>query len=726
MQCSLTYKFFKIVNMTFFRTFLFGIAVLSTVTLVAQVDYETIQVKSNYSAGWGTNRTKLVSLIPGYTSVSDGSDDFTRSGTYKHLRTDSTGFFYVKKINDRWWLIDPDGYAGINMAVTSFSSSAIQNDYDITKRNGFNGTGNFLASESQTKSGYNLQNYVNFSFTRRLNFFLTYKNERKNYYSTPSSVQGSLDHILVFDPQFETFCDSRAKINVTPFATERDLLGWYTDNEINFNQDQLRNLVKDLLPGDPSRDSALAFAASKGLTEADCINYTTKVTETIKQEFATLLAERYFRIVSEAIRRYDTNHLIIGSRFHGRPRGIQGVVDASHNYMDVTSVNFYDRFTPNEQIARDTWTKDKPTLIGEFYIKDINQQKTAQSGAGWYVNSQAHRGYFYQNTCIELLQNKDYIGWQYFRFKDDDDGSNKGIVSNALVEYVEMTQYMEQLNKQVYRLIDFYDGIDRRPRKSTTISTVTAIEDTHVVPGSANTQNFGTADELEVLHHTVEANRRESFLKFDLSAYASKLKFLKNAQLEISITQSNEEQRYIFASGISETNWEENSLTGAIRQTSDDWRQGYNRMDFKKGVISTGKQLFDVTNWIADQPLNTTVSFKIHDITSSNTILKIASSEHSDQSMHPKLILTFWDESTAVPAVNNNSKVRVYPNPASDLLHFKAENLQSVDIYSLKGERLMTTTGESLNVSQLAGGLYIVKVEFAEGEVSYHKVTIQS
>lgn len=694
--------------------------------LFAQVDYQTIQVKSSYTGNWGTNRTKLVSMIPGYNQVEDGIDDFTRYGTYKHLKTDSTGFFYSRKIDGRWWMVDPDGYAGINMAVTSFSSSNIQNDYDITRRNGYNGTGNFLASESQTKSGYNTQNYANFSFTRRLNFFLTYKNVRKNYYETPSGVQGSLDHILVFDPQFETFCDDRAKVNVTPFADERDLLGWFTDNEINFNQDQLRNLVKDLLPGDPSRDSALVFAASKGLTEADCINYTSKVTEAIKQEFATLLAERYFRIVTESIRKYDKNHMILGSRFHGRPRSIQGVVNASHKYVDVTSVNFYDRFTPSEQITKDTWTVDKPCIVGEFYIKDINQQNKSQSGAGWYVNSQAHRGFFYQNTCLELLQSKNYIGWHYFRYKDDDDGSNKGMVSNALVEYLDMTRYMEELNKQVYRLCDFYDGIDRRPKKNTKTETVLSVADTYLIPGTSNSQNFGQATELEVRYHTTEANRREAFIKFDLTALKSKLPNLKKAVLEITCTDADQTERYIFASGISDTTWEESTLTGAVRQLNNDWRLGYNRLSFQKGLATTGQLVFDVTNWIADQPSQEMASFKIFDINSTASPIKIASREYANQTAHPRLVLTFWDDSTDVPSVHLNNKFNIYPNPVREMINIEGDDLARVELYSLKGERILSATENQINVSHVESGIYLLKVLCNAGISSFYKLSIVS
>jgi len=629
-------------------------------------------------------------------------------------------------MDGRWWMIDPDGYAGINMAVTSFSSANIQNDYDITRRLGYNGSGNFLASESQTKSGYNLQNYPNFSFTRRINFFLSYKNVRKNYYTTPTAVQGSLDHILVLDPQFEIYCDNLAATNVAPFADERDLLGWFTDNEINFNQDQLRNLVKDLPVGDPSRDAALAWAAEKGLSESDCINYTTKVTEALKQEFAVLLAEHYFKTVAAAIRKYDSNHLILGSRFHGRPRAIPGVVAASHRYMDVTSVNFYDRWSPSEQIATSSWTADKPCLVGEFYIKDINQQTTAQSGAGWYVNSQAHRGYFYQNTCIELLKNKNYIGWHYFRFPDDDDGSNKGIVNRSGVEYVDMTRYMEEFNKQVYRIIDHFDGVKRQPDMATKNYTIGVVADTYVIPGTANTQNFATSTVLEVRHHTTEANRREAFLKFDVSSLKSKLPRLKNAVLVVSCTQSDVSARSLFASGISDVSWEETTLTGAVRQTSNDLRLGYNRLSFLKGAIPQDKLMFDVTNWLYDQPDQGIVSFKIHDLTSTNSSITIASREHSNPDLHPKLILTFWDDSTNIITRNENNGIfSIFPNPADKLLTIKGDDFAGLDLYSLKGVRLYSTNESRIDVSMYDRGIYLLNISNNSGQKSFLKVVLQ-
>ncbi len=697
-----------------------------SLTVSAQVDYETIQVKSNYYGGWGTNRTKLVSKIPGFTSKTDGSDDYTRYGTYKYLRTDSTGYFYAKKIDGRWWMVDPDGYAGINIAATSFTSSAIQDEYDIIRRNGYNGTGNFLSSESQTKSGYNFMNYSTFSFTRRLNFFLNYKNVRKNYYTTPAGVQGSLDHILVFDPKFEEYADNLANTNVTPFVEERDLLGWFTDNEINFNQDQLRNLVKDLPAGDPSRDSALVFAASKGLTENDCISYTSIVTESIKQEFAAKLAERYFRIVSAAIRKYDPNHLILGSRFHGRPRGIQAVVNASHKYMDVTSVNFYDKFAPDEQIANQSWTADKPCIIGEFYIKDINVFNTEQSGAGWYVNSQANRGYFYQNTCLELLKNKCFIGWQYFRFMDDT-GSNKGIVNTSRTEYTGMTAYMNELNKQVYSLCDFFDGKDRRPNYETIERTLNVNEDTYVIPGSSNTSNFGTEAELEICYNTTESNRREAFLKFDLTSVKELLPNLKHAELEVTCTVSDRAAHSIFASGIVDNSWSETSLTGAIRQANSDWKNGYNRIDFKKGAILKGLNSFDVTTWLANQSTSGTVSFKIHDFSAITDAVKIASKENGDINARPRLKLTFWDKSTAVATINDNRQENLaFPNPAKGSFRVMSNDVVELQLLTLNGQKLLDTNNSTMDVSGFSNGVYLVKATNKARDTQYSKLIIKN
>ncbi|MEI6555149.1 MAG: T9SS type A sorting domain-containing protein [Paludibacter sp.] len=708
------------------RFLLFFFLINLIISSVSALDFVQIQVKSSYTAGWGYNNTKIVSMISNYKSVTDGTDDFTRYGTYKYIRTDSTGFFYVKKIDGRWWMIDPNGYAGINMGVASMNSGSIQNDYDRIKNIGFNGVGNFIGNETQTKTGYNVQNYNLFSYTRALNFFLGYKNVRKNYYSnTPSTVDGSLDYVLVFDPKFTTYCDDQAKANALPFVNDRDMLGYFTDNEINFNQDQLQNLVRDLPAGDPSRDSALVFATSRGLTEADCINYTSKVTEQMKQDFATQMANHYYRTITAAIHKYDPNHLILGSRLNGRPRAIPGVVAASEKYMDVTSVNFYDKFTPNEQIAYSQWTNDKPCIVGEFYIKDINIFSATQPGAGWYVNNQASRGDFYQNTCIELLKSKCFIGWQYFKYQDDSD-SNKGIVNGSGVEYTDMTALMSELNKQVYHMCDFYDSKSRRPNYNTKVRTLTASQDTYVVPGSTNTTNYGTATELEVRNYTLESYRREAFFKFDLSSYKDSLKFLKHAELDLTCTTSDASVRSIFLTGLTDNSWNELTLTGTLRNANTDWSTGYNRLGYIKSAVSTGLQTFDVTNWITDKTKNGIVSFKIMDLTNTTAAIKIASHRYSDTTKQPKLVLTFYDTtSTGIDQIRNTSENRLSCNPATNQVTILGDDIKEVELLNLNGQLVYKSSEPVINLSPFSKGLYIVRISTTSGKNIINKLVIK-
>lgn len=45
-----------------------------------------------------------------------------------------------------------------------------------------------------------------------------------------------------------------------------------------------------------------------------------QITDEHREEFAGVVAERYYKVVSEAIRKYDPNHLYLGSRLHGKPK----------------------------------------------------------------------------------------------------------------------------------------------------------------------------------------------------------------------------------------------------------------------------------------------------------------------------------------------------------------------------------------------------------------------
>ena len=83
--------------------------------------------------------------------------------------------------------------------------------------------------------------------------------------------------------------------------------------------------------------------------------------------------------------------------------------------------------------------------------------------------------------------------------------------------------------------------------------------------------------------------------------------------------------------------------------------------------------------------------------------------------------LTLEDVTTSsIETYDENARIFIYPNPTSDKLNMASETEQQVlvSIFSLSGQKLMQqqmSTSESIDVSSLAKGIYIIKIN----ETSY-------
>ena len=91
--------------------------------------------------------------------------------------------------------------------------------------------------------------------------------------------------------------------------------------------------------------------------------------------------------------------------------------------------------------------------------------------------TQQERAEFYQTYTLRLLECKNFIGWHWFQYIDNDphpevifkeDGktwrdqssidANKGIVDNYHKPYETLMKAMYEVNSNVYRLIDHFDA----------------------------------------------------------------------------------------------------------------------------------------------------------------------------------------------------------------------------------------------------------------------------
>jgi hypothetical protein len=391
----------------------------------------------------------------------------------------ATGFFHTAKIGDRWWLVDPDGGLFICRGVTSVAplraagaQAALEKKFgsrtnwaiqttQLLRANGFNSVGAWAEIETLRGAPDPLV------YTRNWNFMSSYGRKRGGTYQKPGHTGYPNDCMFVFDPEFESFCDEHAR-QLAAGKNDPWLLGHFSDNELPLRPDALLKYL-----GLPERDAGHQAALHWLRARRGATAVTKDATEQDQRDFLAFVVERYFRIVSEAIRKYDPNHLFLGARFHGSDLRMPEVFRASGRFLDVVSVNYYNAWTPDPQ-RLEMWEREagKPVLITEWYVKGMDAGLPNVSGAGWVVRTQADRGRFYENFTLALLESKHCVGWHWFKYADNDPAdlqtdpsnrdSNKGIVSNRYEPYQALLGAMKRINERSHALVDFFDAAHAR------------------------------------------------------------------------------------------------------------------------------------------------------------------------------------------------------------------------------------------------------------------------
>jgi len=309
---------------------------------------------------------------------------------------------------------------------------------------------------------------------------------RYNYYSASHSKRGFNDEelnvlALIFDPYYLDYIDGIAQQCGAISRGKQNFIGWYLDNELQFRWDNDSKpgvYLKDwlVLPG--GEDHCQAGPYARKFAEDFMKDHygveplVQNVTQEMEDAFLLEVCRYYFRTASEAIRKYDPDHLILGSRLHGRPRHLSQVVKACAEYCDVVSINIYAMWEPQDSYFVDQYSQwvstwDRPFMVSEFYVRDANAtydgkpySKTGEGG-GWYVKGQQDRGRFYQGYTRKLTSYRNCVGWEWFQMTDDyaesyNGWNNKGIVSPKYQPYEESLGYMRRHNWNLYQIMDYY------------------------------------------------------------------------------------------------------------------------------------------------------------------------------------------------------------------------------------------------------------------------------
>ncbi len=212
--------------------------------------------------------------------------------------------------------------------------------------------------------------------------------------------------------------------------------GWKTDGQktlleryaaINLecpDKDALKAFFEDRYDKDIDNFNAVWETHLKSFEDLDSAQ--TLIPRTKKQKadanaWAGMVAERYFAVTTEALKKIDPNHLILGVRFAGEVPW--EVVDACAKYCDVVSVNLYQRSGDFDTKLFDNFyaRAKRPILVTEYsFAAEENQSGDPnKGGADVRVPTQADRAEHLDRYAHQSLNLPYIVGLHWFEWSDE-------------------------------------------------------------------------------------------------------------------------------------------------------------------------------------------------------------------------------------------------------------------------------------------------------------------
>lgn len=623
----------KHIGMILFLCFVLGVNASAQEECNANSFY--INAKAKPDREYAPYQTRTICQLPGFYD-NEPLIETNIYGSRIDRQTTVTGFFYVKEIDGRWWVVDPDGYLNISRGMNSVSQGPgntsksaftqkfgntnkwVNDTKTLLKENGFYVAGCWSAVESFEASPNQITDPL--AYVVYLRWMAGYGSGRTH--TLPGHTGYPFDCMFVFEKGFADYCENQAKKLVTN-NNNRNIFGYLSDNELPFYKKTLNNFLRlgKVSPTDEGYLATLAWLEANSYTPADTAN------SDVQDRFLGYVTDTYYSIVSTAIRKNDPNHMYIGSRVHlNEARDNTYFLQAAGKYVDIMSMNYYGVWTP--RIGNNKmWVKhmNKPFMVTEFYTKGEDSGLGNFSGAGWVVPTQSDRGWVYQNYTLGLLESKCCVGWHWFKYMDNDptytnvdpsnvDG-NKGIVKINYDPYSDMLEKMKVLNERVYNLADYFDQHQE-------VSVVYPEVDTYY---QGNT-NKGYEDRLGVKLTTSTSYLREAFIRFDLNNQTERV---GDVTFKMFSIRSGDAGTNYKANFIADNDWTETGITYLRRPV-----EGYELGRWERGsdvMLNLREPVLDAIRGTKK------ISLKISGVNPTDSQQEYASSEYPDAEMRPRL-----------------------------------------------------------------------------------------
>ena len=235
---------------------------------------------------WTTDKARIVHYLQNYEAETKTYEKYKTltnkwGSTLTKEKRNATGRFRTEKIDGRWWIIDPDGYVHYERGVTSFRhGSSNRNKTAFTQRFGDNDqTWIAMMQKELAQTGIHATGaFCTNAYTPMVTYnnahpddplvlcpsfgFLSKFRSAKNGGKWPGGSD-AYEATLVLHPDWTSWCrEYVAGSEFSNYRNNRFVLGFFSDNEINFTSSLLKSCLGLTDANDIAKKGAVEFMQS--------------------------------------------------------------------------------------------------------------------------------------------------------------------------------------------------------------------------------------------------------------------------------------------------------------------------------------------------------------------------------------------------------------------------------------------------------------------------------
>ncbi|WP_432797447.1 hypothetical protein [Poriferisphaera sp. WC338] len=277
-----------------------------------------------------------------------------------------------------------------------------------------------------------------------------------------------------FEPDFKAYLEEAIPARIEKMKNDPWLLGYFLNNELHWHEltdEKLLGLLGSSLAGKAYVEELKEkygepgeWGKVWGMNVSDWQVPAEVKTEKLSDEgkrglddFRYMIAEKYFEIYSDVVRRIDSNHLLLGVRFLHAPsqQPHEEVYKAAGKYCDVLSENPYVNVLDQKYFRTRYRQSKKPMLLSEFHFGIAKSERQLGWGAAW-TQTREQRVKALEGYVEDAMTMPSVVGVHWFMYLDapvtgrhDGENGQYGFVDVVDTPYVELVETMREVSQRV-------------------------------------------------------------------------------------------------------------------------------------------------------------------------------------------------------------------------------------------------------------------------------------